>query len=87
MQFKGKPNGSVIDRYSGKVLVKFDEKGYATVPDEKILKDFETRVNKAGYPSVTLRYCECGEPFEDQGTYMTHCKTCKVHKAAKEETK
>ena len=75
---QGQKPGTVIT--SGEMLVgKFNERGYVEITDDLYI----AKMKRAGYEEVTLRYCECGEPFEGQGEYMTHCKTCPAHKAAK----
>jgi uncharacterized C2H2 Zn-finger protein len=79
MTFKGTPNMAVIDKHTHERIGRFDERGYMEVPEA-----FAYRM-KNKFEEVTLRYCECGEPFENQGDYMTHCKTCAIHKMAKGE--
>lgn len=82
MTFKGEPNRHITDSLTLRDVCQFDKNGYAEVPDAYV-----QRMKDAGFEEVTLRYCECGQPFENQGEYMTHCKTCKVHKKAKEAAK
>jgi hypothetical protein len=74
MDFKGKPNSSITTP-SGR-LGKTDDKGFLTVPDELVLKQFQNRMARGGLRLTKIYTCKtCGEKFDDRTENMNHART------------
>ena len=73
MDFRGKPNSSVTTQ-SGRIG-RTDDKGFLTVDDDIVLKQFQGRMARGGLKKVTIYECKtCNEKFDKKNEWLNHTK-------------